>query len=159
VENFRFRLERVLSWQRVVTELEEARTRQWLAALAETQAGRVQLAAARREAEEQLMTASALRPQELDTLADYREGLATRDRELRKREQNCEQRLEEQRRRWMEARRRCRLLEKLRERRLAEYRIELDRELETLAMESFAAGRSRDKRNSKPGGGRTTTAT
>jgi len=159
VENFRFRLERVLSWQRVVTELEEARTRQWLAALAETQAGRVQLAGARREAEEQLMTAPALLPQELDTLADYREGLATRDRELRKREQNCEQRLEEQRRCWMDARRRCRLLEKLRERRLAEYRIELDRELETLAMESFAAGRSRDKRNSKPGGGRTTTAT
>ena len=152
MEAFRFRLEKVLNWQRTVTGLEEARTRQSLAALADMQAARVQLAAARREAGEQLLAAPALHPQDLTALAEFREGLATRDQELRKREQDCQQRLAEQRRRWMEARRRCRLLERLRERRLAEYRVQLDHELETVAMESFAAGWNREKRGSKPEG-------
>jgi hypothetical protein len=146
MEPFRFRLEKVLSWQRTVTDLEEARTKQWLAALAQTRNARAQLVLSREEAGRAVVAAAALEPQDLVALAEFRWGVAARDLELQKREQDCEQKLAEQRRRWIEARRRCLLLEKLKERRLAEYRAQLDHELETVAMESFAAGWGRKAR-------------
>jgi hypothetical protein len=46
----------------------------------------------------------------------------------------------------LEARRCCRLLERLKERRRAEWQAATDREMEELAAESFLAGWSRGER-------------
>ncbi len=65
--------------------------------------------------------------------------LDLKQRQLAEAVRQCEQRLAAQRKRWTEARRRCRLLEKLKERRRAEYDYEMNRELESLASETFLA--------------------
>src|ERR1039458_7519716 len=51
----------------------------------------------------------------------------------------CEQQVAAQRQKVLEAQRQCRLLEKLEQRRHAEWRREADREMESLAAESFLA--------------------
>ena len=139
MEPFRFRLQKVLDWQRTLTQMEELRTKQWSAALAQVRSARTELERSRVNAGRQVLAASDLRPQDLCALAEFRQRLARKDQELSQRQRDCEQRLAEQTRRWTQARQRCRLLEKLRERRLAEYSIGVERELETVAMESFTA--------------------
>jgi flagellar export protein FliJ len=137
VEPFRFRLEKVLSWQRTQTDLEENRTKQMSAALAQTRAALVEVESSRAGAGRETVQAATLHPRDLAALAGYRRRLALREAALRRQEQECEQRLADQRRRWVEARRRCRLLEKLKERRLAEYTLQLGREFDAQASEMF----------------------
>ena len=55
------------------------------------------------------------------------------------RQAECEQQMASQRQRRREAQRQCRLLEKLEQRRRAEWRVEADKEMENLAAESFLA--------------------
>jgi flagellar export protein FliJ len=125
------------------TELEEARTRQQSAALAATRTALARLETARGEAGREIVQAAACSPGDLATLAGYRRGLILRKQSLRAQEQEGERRLAEQRQRWMEARRKCRLLEKLKERRQAEHALLVNRELDAIAGEMFLSRWSR----------------
>jgi hypothetical protein len=55
-------------------------------------------------------------------------------------------RLAQQRALWIEARKRYRILERLRHRKLVEYASEMDRELELLAAEAYGARWNADRR-------------
>jgi flagellar biosynthesis chaperone FliJ len=63
----------------------------------------------------------------------------SKEKDLAQRRVEGEKKLEECRNAMLEARRRCRLLEKLKERRKADWTVALNRELEELASESYLA--------------------
>jgi len=129
----------VLNWQRTQCELEETRTKQLAAGLQQLQAEQTALDESRQTANRTVLDAQSPLPGDLSALAGYRRVLDLKQRQLAEAVRQCEQRLAAQRKRWTEARRRCRLLEKLKERRRAEYDYEMNRELESLASETFLA--------------------
>lgn len=142
---FQFRLDRVLGWYREQCQVEENRMRLRAAAVMEARERMTRIRDARRTVESELLDSPALRAPELVALESY--GARARRDELRLREEivRGESALEQQRRVLLAARRRVRLLEKLRERRFAEHALAADRELEELGAESFRAAAARSR--------------
>jgi flagellar export protein FliJ len=141
--SFRFRLEKVLEWRRQQMELEEARFKQQTAALAEMDGARAALEAAGIRAELEVRTWSPLAGNDLAALAGFRLHTRRQEQEIARLRAEAQKKLEALQPTMLEARRRCRLLERLRERRLAEWQAACDRELEELAGESYLAGMAR----------------
>jgi hypothetical protein len=136
---FRFRLARVLSWYGKQCDLEESRLHVRAAAVLETAGQIARLQAARAALENEMIRSAAPRPPDLTALELYRDR-SKRDEVLLQKEFLQRQRaLAEQRAVLEAARRRFRLLEKLRERRLSEHVYEADKELEELAADAFRA--------------------
>ncbi|MCS7315020.1 MAG: flagellar FliJ family protein [Bryobacterales bacterium] len=136
MKRFVFRLEPVLRWRRGQLELEQNRLRELAAERDRIRMRLRELEQHRREQESQLLSRDALSGAELAALEAWR----LRQRAERERCQQAlleaERRLAEQRERVLEARRRVRLLEKLRERRYGEWQAEVERQVENLAAES-----------------------
>ena len=143
---FRFPLERALDWRRVQLELEENRFQRQAAVLAELDRTRAELEAAALGAELQVRTWSPLSGRDLWSLSGFRRHVENEERTLEARRAQSQRELAEQEARMLEARRRCRLLERLRERQWAEWQAAGDRELEQFATESFLAGVIRRRR-------------
>jgi flagellar export protein FliJ len=87
----------------------------------------------------QLHSSAVVSGQDLSALAGFRQHIQARSREIAARRAEAQKQLEVQQKVMLEARRRCRLLERLRERRLSEWQTACNRETETLASESFLA--------------------
>jgi flagellar export protein FliJ len=138
MQRFRFRLASVLSWRALQLEVEETKFRALFAERARIEAEIIQLGENRREAD-RMLTADSVEGQELAALDAHRHALARAVERLRASSADCERRIAQQRAKVVEAERHVRLLERLKERRLAEWQIESDRELETLASEAFLA--------------------
>jgi hypothetical protein len=136
---FQFPLEKVLEWRRKQLELEEVRLRLAIAALAELDRSRAALAAAGTRAEVDVRERRPVQGLDLEALGEFRLNIQKRDREAAGRRTECLQALAAQQAAMLEARRRCRLLERLRDRRLAEWTAARDRELEGLASEAYLA--------------------
>jgi flagellar export protein FliJ len=143
---FAFPLCRVLAWRRTELDLEESRLRQVAAGIRELDLTRTRLDLARDRAEQSVRQAPAADAADLWALAAYRDRLLAELRELAGRKKTAEQELAAQRQKVMEAQRQCRLLEKLEQRRWAEWRAQDDRETESLATESFLAVWNRQDR-------------
>ena len=143
---FRFPLERALDWRRVQLELEENRFQRQAAVLAELDRIRAELEAAALGAELQVRAWTPLSGRDLSSLSGFRRHVENEERTLAARRAQSQRELAEQEARMLEARRRCRLLEKLRERQWAEWQAAGDRELEQFATESFLAGIIRRRR-------------
>ncbi len=139
---FRFRLERVLAWRRTQLELAEQRFERQNAALAEFDRARAALDAAGVRTEMAVRQWDAVTGSDLAALDAFRRDLRRRQNDLEAQRAGARREMEERRTAMMEARRRCRLLERLKERRLAEWNREADRETEQLAAE-LALGRQR----------------
>jgi hypothetical protein len=90
-------------------------------------------------------TWTPLAGRDLATLARFREYVSHTEQTLAVRRAACECQLREQEKVMMEARRRCRLLERLRERRWEQWRVDCDREWEQFAAEWFLAGVARQR--------------
>ena len=146
MKDFRFRLQRVLDWQLEQCELIENRVKSFCVELAHIQARIAGAQADLVAAEEQVLSAHRLDGASLNGLAAYRIRLRKRTDSLNTERKGCELRLAEQRARWIEARKRYRMMERLRHRRLTEYASELDRELELLAAEAYGARWNADRR-------------
>jgi len=140
---FTFPLRRVLAWRETQLELEENKLRRLVAALEELALAEVRLDLTRGRAEQAVREASAVEAGDLWALAAYRQRLIAERQSLAERRRSGELQLAAQREKVIEAQRQCRLLEKLAERRLAEWRREADREIESLAAESYLASWSR----------------
>lgn len=140
---FRFPLEKVLEWRRTQLQVEEARFKQQMAEIAGLDRAREGLEAAGSQAEMEVRGGGAVAGRELAALGGYREHLQQRRREIAGQRAECERKAAAQEAVMLEARRRSRLLERLRERRLEEWRRASDRELEELASEAFLARRNR----------------
>lgn len=132
---FRFRLERVLAWRRTQLELAEERFQRQNAAVAELDRARAALDAAGIRAEMAIRQWDAVTGSDLAALDAFRHDLRRRRNELDSQRAGAHREMEERRAAMLEARRRCRLLERLKERRMAEWNAEADRETEQLAAE------------------------
>jgi flagellar export protein FliJ len=136
---FRFPLQRVLDWRRTQLEMEEIKFKRQAAALAELDRARAELEAAGVKAEVQVRDWSPLAGRDLAALGSFRLYVKTKEKDIAARRAECQQKLDAQQRVMLEARRRCRLLERLKERRFSEWDLAQNRELEQLATESYLA--------------------
>ena len=139
MNSFQFRLQKVLDWRHTQLELEEAAFKHQMAALAAMDRERAGWEAAAIKAEIQVRGWSPLAGRDLTALGDFRLQVKEREKEIDVRRLECLKTLEVRQAAMLEARRRCRLLERLKERRLAEWQSACDAELEQLASESFLA--------------------
>jgi hypothetical protein len=137
--SFLFPLQKVLNWRRTQLELGEIRFKQQLMAVADLDRARAELEAAGMKAETQVRDWSSLAGGDLAALGSFRLDVKRKDSEIAACRVTCQKSLETQQRTMLEARRGCRLLERLKERRLAEWTSARDHELEELASESFLA--------------------
>jgi hypothetical protein len=136
---FEFPLRQALAWRRTQLETEENKLRQLAAKVEELALAVAKLDLVKDRAEQTVRTGTAIEAADLWAWAAYRQRLLTELRALAGRKRECEQQVDAQRGRTREAQRQCRLLEKLEEGRRAAWRIEADREMESLAAESFLA--------------------
>ena len=142
---FRFPLEKVLHWRRVQLELEEDELQRRAASLAALDRARAELEAAAIRTEVMVREWHPVSGGDLAALAGFRLHIRDEEQTLARRRAERQRQFEAQQQVLLEARRRCRLLERLRERRLAEWRLENDRELDQFAAECFLAGLIRQR--------------
>ncbi len=139
MRNFRFSLEKILSWRGMELQAEESRLAALFAERARLDAARADIRAASERAANRMFEAKAVDGIELQSLEGYRRRM---EKELiavdRQRAQSGEEILK-QRARVVDAHRRVRLLEKLKGRRLGEWRLDWQRETDSLASEAFLA--------------------
>ena len=140
---FRFPLQKALDWRRTQLELAEARVEQQLAALAAIDQARAALDTQGQSAETEVRRFSGLVGGDLSALGSFRLALKGQAVQLVSRREACQKELAARQAAVLEARRRYRLLERLKERRLAEWQSAADRELDELAADSYLAQWSR----------------
>lgn len=139
MNSFRFPLQKVLDWRRTQLELEDLRFRQQTAAMADLDRASAQLSAAGNTAERQVRVWNPVAGGELAALGSFRLHVKLKETELAVPRAECRKELGRRESVMLEARRRLRLLERLRERRLAEWCGARDKELEDLAAEAYLA--------------------
>jgi hypothetical protein len=136
---FRFRLARVLGWYRKQCDLEESRLHVCAAAVLEVAAEITRIQSARAALERETVNSPSARAADLMAMQHYRQRTKRDELRLREEFQKRQKALAAQRAVLEAARLRFRLLEKLRERRLSEYTVAADQELEELAADAFRA--------------------
>src|SRR5438874_12975815 len=120
--SFQFPLQKALDWRRTQLDLEEARYKQQAAALAELDRVRAEIEAAGVKAEIQVRDWSPVQGRDLAALGSFRLRVKLQEKQIQARRQECERVLAERQNAMLEARRRCRLLERLKERRQVEWK-------------------------------------
>jgi hypothetical protein len=137
--SFKFPLKRVLDCRRTQLELEEARYRQHAASLAALDRRRAEVEAEGIRAEVQVREWSPVTSSDLAALCAFRSRVKSIEARIAAQRAECARKLAERQKVMMEARRRYKLLERLEERRLVEWKAARDKELDELAAESFLA--------------------
>jgi hypothetical protein len=139
MNTFQFPLQRALDWRRTQLKLAEARVEQQLAALAGIDQARAELDAMGHRTEVEVRQFQSLEGGDLSALGSFRLAIKVRGRELVAKRVECQNELAARQAVMLEARRRCRLLERLKERRWAEWQSAAGRELDELAADSYLA--------------------
>ena len=149
MKTFHFPLEKALDWRRIELELEEASFKQQAADSPNSTAPRARSKPRhpRRDRGPRMEPGGRRRSVALGELPPSRESRGGGDRRAAAR--SAPKSWPRSRSSMLEARRRCRLLERLKERRLAEWTAARDQELEEMAAESLpgalARSNSRDR--------------
>jgi hypothetical protein len=146
--SFRFPLEKVLSWRRTQLEIEQARYRQKVAAVSALDHARAELEASGIQAEVQVRGWNRVAGADLAALGGFRRAIRVKEEQVAKRRAESAQAADAQLKLMLEAQRRCRLLERLKERRQTEWNAANERDLEQLATESYLARFTREHRAS-----------
>ncbi len=141
---FRFRLEKVLDWRRTELEMEEGKYKRERAAISELDRQRAEWEASGIRAEFEVRKWSEVSGADLAALGNFRKQVKIKEAEIAQKRAERLRALAQREAAMMEARRRCRLLERLKERRRSEWSKLADRELEELASESFLARWNRE---------------
>jgi hypothetical protein len=139
MRRFKFRLETVLGWRRLHLELEETKLQRLFEELRQLDLAEDRLDAEKAEADRAVLYSASVEAQDLAALDRHRLHVAREKERLRKERADCRRRITAQQQQVVKAERDVRLLEKLRERRLAEWQTAADREQEALASELFLA--------------------
>jgi hypothetical protein len=139
MKSFQFPLQKALEWRRTQLRLAEARVEQQVAALAAIDQARSELDAMGRRTELEVRQFQPLAGGDLGALGAFRVAIRGRGRELAVHRLECQKELSARQAEMMESRRRCRLLERLKERRATEWQSAADRELEEMASDSYLA--------------------
>ncbi len=149
MKKFTFPLQRIRDFRGRLAEAEEVKLERLLG---ERAAGAAAIA---RLSEEQSALGRApvaeaeTQAQELAARDSYREHLGGKRKGLLALQLGCENRIAAQTRLVLEARRKVKLLDKLKERKLGDWTAEFDRELEALAAELFLAKMQREMANAR----------
>jgi flagellar export protein FliJ len=139
LNRFQFRLARIQEYRHRQLEAAEDVLRRLLAEL-DAYRTRKQGLGDKYLAEEFAMAARlAVQPAEREALAAYRRHIGKEQARLDRRIVECTARVEKQRAQVMEAQRRYRLIEKLHQKRKAEWDLAFAKEIDALAEESFLA--------------------
>jgi flagellar export protein FliJ len=135
---FRFRLERALEWYRNRCTAEENRLTACLASRQTVQESLARTRAEREGVDREMIARDSIAARDLAALGLYRLRIKQRIAQLEEDLAGRERAVSDQRKKVQLARRSVHLVEKLRERRLAEHVYEESRETENLAAESFS---------------------
>jgi hypothetical protein len=139
MKSFQFPLDKALEWRRVQLDLEEAKHKRQVAAVVAIDRRRAEVEASGVRAEAEVRQWSPIESGDLSALANYRLKVKAEESALARHRLEAAQKLAAQQKEMLEARRRCSLLERLKERRLAEWTSERDKELDEIAAESYLA--------------------
>lgn len=137
MQQFRFRLQRILQWQERTCRIEEDNLRERLAEVAETENKLARLVAERAAIEEEFSGQTAMAPSDLRALAVFRRKTILDQQALEQESRKRRSALDAQRQKLLAERRRLQMIEKLRSRALEEHTRAADRELEALSLESY----------------------
>ncbi len=137
MQSFQFRLERVLIWRRTAFAAEQARLGLLVAEQGRLDGVHDEILAAWERAGRELLAAGAVDGSDLAALGGYRACLERQRVANERQRSEARERVAAQQGRIVEAHRRLRLLEKLRSRRMEEWRVASNREMETFASEAF----------------------
>jgi flagellar export protein FliJ len=141
---FQFSLEKVLRWRTVELTGEEAKLKALVQEQLHLQTQLAEVSSERSKLISSLGTIPDLRGDDLRTLTACGLRLRRNAETLAQRLLQCSRELAKQRKKYSEAKRRVRLLEELRDRRLEEWKYEEAVLLEELASESFLANWNRE---------------
>ena len=147
MRRFQFRLDGVLGWRTVKLELEEGRLEQLFTERRRCDAEARAIESRSRDSA-QLIAAKTLDGQQLAALAHHRHYLERESARMAAQRADCERLIAAQQQRVVEAERAVRLLERLKERRLSEWTLDFNREMEALASETFLSKWAREKSGS-----------
>ncbi|HWR51708.1 MAG TPA: hypothetical protein VN428_11410 [Bryobacteraceae bacterium] len=147
MKRFQFRLQTALDWRSRRKEIEQARLQVLLEELGGTEAALRRISEGAVDAQNETYSAGQIAPGALTALERHRAHLQRERARVLERRVDCEKNVAAQRERLIEAERAVRLLEKLKERRLTEWNVEANKELESLTAESFMARWSRSTRS------------
>jgi flagellar export protein FliJ len=145
VAKFHFSLERVLRWRSVELTAEEAKLKALLQQQLHLQTQLAEVSAERSKLISSLGVMPDLCGDDLRTLTACGLRLRRTAEDLAQQLLKIGRELAKQRKRYSEAKRRVRLLEELRQRRLADWKYEEAALLEELASESFLANWNRER--------------
>jgi hypothetical protein len=143
MKRFRFPLERVRKWRQDQAGLEEMRLQALYSDIGNLHAEQRRIAEETEQSCRGILQQSTVSAQDLATLEDYRLYTARENRRIAARKRDIEARIVEQRRRVLDARRKCQLLDGLRDKALISWTASQDKEQEDLAAELFLAKRQR----------------
>jgi hypothetical protein len=146
MKSFRFPLEKALELRRTQLDIEDARYKQQIAALAGLDRQRAEIEASGIRAEVEVREWNPIAAGDLAALGNFRLFVKARESDIARQRVEATKAMAEQQKVMLEARRRYRLLEQLKERRLAEWTTERDHEIEEIAAESYLARWSRNRR-------------
>lgn len=136
---FRFSLERVLEWRREELEKEETALRALSAERERLQARRRMIEESLEAEQRALIRSASVSSQTLAALESWKGWVRAEIRRLDHHAQELERRITTQRLRVLEAQRRVKLLERLREKARRRWTAEWNRELENFAAEAYLA--------------------
>ena len=136
---FRFRLDKVLAWRERQLEIAEVDFRREAGVLADLDRMAAELEASGIRTEVEVRGWMPLEGRDLAALSGFRIHLERRGRELAAKREEQARKLAERERTMLEARRRFRLLERLRDHRLAEWKAASTAETEQAAADSHLA--------------------
>jgi hypothetical protein len=142
---FHFPLEKVLRWRLVQLAAEEAKQKQLLQEQVKLQTLGAELGVEKSKLCNSLATLPDLRGEDLRAMTAYSLRLKRLAESVAEQIARCERNLAIQRKKYRDAQQRCRLLEELKAKNIADWRQEQGRELETLAAESYLANWNRDR--------------
>src|ERR1700733_7060863 len=142
---FQFSLDKVLRWRTVELTGEEAKLKALVQGQLHLQSLLAEVSAERSKLISSLGTMPDLRGSDLRTLTACGLRLRRNAENLAQQLLKCGRELAKQRKKYSEAKRRVRLLEELRDRRLQEWKSEEAAQLEELASESFLANWNRER--------------
>lgn len=137
MRRFRFRLESVLGWRLIQLELEETKLQKLLEELRRLESQQEAFEAAKAQAERSVYASAVLEAHELRALEAHRVHITSEKKRLQARQADCAARIAAQREAVRKAEQNLRLLEKVKQRRFAEWAREVDKEQESLAAEVF----------------------
>jgi hypothetical protein len=144
MKRFNFPLERVRRWRSEQRSLEELKLQQLRAERQALADAKEQVQSDLAKTQQEILAQPSFEALELESLDSFRIHVRGRVRDIENRERQWEAKVVEQRQRVIEARRQFELLDRLRQKALAEWRAAGDKEQETLAAEMFLAKTVRD---------------